>query len=229
MHFWVCPLVGKVQGASRATPSGQTGSADSRPVGVTPLGCCFFSSPTAYLFMTQVTTYRPHDSWWPKDEGRGGGTHGGCDGAGCKWKSSKSSLPVVESLGAGWVLLDQGRFQTYVVDMSQGQPFKFSVGCFLFPPWVISQKIFQDWGAGIPVRFLTGLPLPSTNTGCPQPPWAPVLSEQVGLGGGSFWNGSHGVGASTPAACAVLTGVWSMFFPLSHADGLPFPRPHPSP
>lgn len=66
------------------SPSGQIGTADSLPVGVTHLGCCFFSSSTTYLFMTQVTTYRPHDSWRPKDDGWGSSSRAGDDGVSSK-------------------------------------------------------------------------------------------------------------------------------------------------
>lgn len=130
---------------------------------------------------------------------------------------------VTESLWAGWVLLDQGRFQTYVMDMSQGGPFKFSVG--FFPPISDFSKNFSRLGSRNTSAFPDRSSLALHKHGCLQPPWAPVLSEQVGMEGGSFWNRSHRVWSLSPSCVCCSNRGLACVFSLSHADGLLLPRP----
>ena len=95
----------------------------------------------------------------------------------------------------------------------------------LFPPISDFSKKFSRLGSRNTSAFPDRSSLALHKHGCLQPPWAPVLSEQVGMGGGSFWNGSHGVWSLSPSCVCCSNGGLVHVSSLSHADGLLLPRP----
>lgn len=144
---------------------------------------------------------------------------------------------VTESL---WVnLLDQGRFQTNVMAMSQGRPFKFRVGflLFFFSPVSDFSKNFSRLGSRNTSAFLDRASPPRPQTlGARSLRGLLYCQSRWAWGEAASGMGHTGSGASTRAACAVLTGVWSVVFHRptlvacsSHVPICP-PRPlHPPP